>query len=94
MTSTRERGDEDALPWDALPWAPSPSIVPDCFDPGNDGRLIRAMIGVLIQSQPRSDAEALQFLRRRFPGSPLATRIAAFAARYKRNPGTRFHMPR
>ena len=87
MASLHTRADEDALPWQA-----SPSIAPGRED--EERRLIQAMIGLLTRSKPSSDAEALKFLRRDFPEATLATRIAAFVARFKRGPGSTPYIPR
>jgi hypothetical protein len=73
-------------PYANLTWCAAPSIAPDRPDSSDERLLIRAMISLLIRTRPSSDAEALQFLRRGFPESPLATRIAAFTARFKRDP--------
>jgi hypothetical protein len=72
-----------------LPWCTAPSIAPDRADSSDQRRLIRAMISLLIRTRPHSDAEALKFLRSCFPNAPLATRIAALAARFDRGPDAR-----
>jgi hypothetical protein len=72
-----------------LPWCAAPSIAPDRPDNSDERQLIRAMISLLIRTRPSSDAEALKFLRRGFPRAPLATRIAAFVARFNRGPEAR-----
>jgi hypothetical protein len=66
-----------------LPWQESPSISPGKPDEDDRQRLLRAMIALLTINSPNSDAEALQMLRDGFPETPLALRIAAFAARFK-----------
>jgi hypothetical protein len=76
-------------PYADLPWCAAPSIAPDRPDSGNERQLIRAMISLLVRTRPSSDAEALKFLRNGFPKAPLATRIAAFAARFNRGPDAR-----
>jgi hypothetical protein len=73
-------------PYENLPWCAAPSIAPERPYSSDERQLIRAMISLLIRTRPRSDAEALKFLRHGFPNSPLATRIAAFAARFNRGP--------
>jgi hypothetical protein len=80
MNVTPQRADEPTLPWHA-----SPSIALASPDDADELRLIRAMISLLSAAEPSSDAEALKFLRHTFPDSPLATRIVAFAARFKRD---------
>jgi hypothetical protein len=52
----------------------------------DERRLIDAMIRLLSHTGATSDAEALKVLRHGFPDSPLPTRIAAFAARFKIGP--------
>jgi hypothetical protein len=91
MTNTPRYPDEDLLPWRA-----SPPLAPGGRDSNDEPRLIRAMIAVLTRCHPSSDAEALKFLRRSFPETPLATRIAALAARCEIEPGARSmsYMPR
>jgi hypothetical protein len=74
-------------PYENLPCCAAPSIAPNRPDSRDD--LIRAMISLLIRTRPRSDAEALKFLRHGFPDAPLATRIAAFTARFNRGPDAR-----
>jgi hypothetical protein len=69
-----------------LPWCAAPSIAPDS---PSERQLIRAMISLLTRTRPTSDAEALKFLRNRFPNAPLATRIAALAARFNHGPDAR-----
>jgi hypothetical protein len=81
MTSTAEHAD--------LPWCAAPSIAPVRSDNSDERLLIRAMISLLTRTRPSSDAEALRYLRHRFPDAPLATRMAAFSARFKRDPGAR-----
>jgi len=66
-----------------LPWHDSPSISPGKPAEDDRQRLLRAMIALLAVNSPHSDAEALRMLRDEFPGTPLAMRIAAFAARFK-----------
>jgi hypothetical protein len=41
---------------------------------------MRAMTAVLARQRPGSAAEALQLLRRGYPGIPLSMRIAALCA--------------
>jgi hypothetical protein len=89
MNVTPQRADEATLPWHA-----SPSIALGCQDDGDELRLIRAMISLLSAAAPSSDAEALKFLRRTCPDSPLTTRIVAFAARFKRDADVRNYRPR
>ena len=89
MASMHSRADEKGLPWQ-----PSPSIAPGRDESSDERRLIQAMIGLLTRTKPTSDAEALKYLRRDFPESSLATRIAAFVARFKRGPGSSPYMPR
>jgi hypothetical protein len=76
-------------PYKNLPCCAAPSIAPERPDGGDERHLIRAMINLLIRTRPHSDAEALKFLRHGFPNAPLATRIAAFAARFNRGPDAR-----
>lgn len=76
-------------PYTDLPWYAAPSIAPGRPDNAHERLLIRAMISLLIRARPSSDAEALKFLRDSFPNAPLATRIAALAARFDRGPGAR-----
>jgi hypothetical protein len=66
-----------------LPWHESPSIAPGRPPEDDRQRLLRAMIALLTINSPNSDAEALRMLRDEFPGTPLAVRIAAFAARFR-----------
>jgi hypothetical protein len=75
----------DARPADAwqLPWHESPSIAPGRTTARDDKRLVRAMLRHLTRSRPNSDAEALRVLRRGFPETPLAVRVAVFAARLR-----------
>jgi hypothetical protein len=63
-----------------------PAIAAGYPDRDDERRLIDAMINLLGHAGASSDAEALKFLRNRFPDSPLPTRIAAFAARFKFGP--------
>lgn len=72
-----------------LPWCAAPSIAPDHSIGSDERRLIRAMISLLTRTRPSSDAEALKFLRNGFPNAPLATRIAALAARFNHGPDAR-----
>jgi hypothetical protein len=81
MTGTPEYAD--------LPWCAAPSIAADRPDNSDERLLIRAMISHLTRTRPTSDAEALRFLRYHFPDAPLATRMAAFSARFKRDPRAR-----
>ena len=50
----------------------------------SEAQLARAMAEHLLASPPDSSAQALAFLRRAFPGSPLTTRAAALAALMRR----------
>jgi hypothetical protein len=76
-------------PYENLPCCAAPSIAPDRPDSSDERQLIRAMISLLIRTHPRSDADALKFLRHSFPNAPLATRIAAFTAHFNRDPDAR-----
>jgi len=76
-------------PYADLPWCAAPSVAPDRPDNVDDRQLIRAMISLLIRTRPSSDAEALKFLRHGFPNAPLATRLAALAARFNHHPEAR-----
>jgi hypothetical protein len=80
MNVTPQRADEEVLPWRA-----SPPIALGSPHHADDLRLIQVMVSLLRAARPSSDAEALTFLRRTFPDSPLSTRIAAFAARFRRD---------
>lgn len=44
----------------------------------------RAMASYLQQAAPNTGAKALSLLRRMFPNTPLADRVAAFAAAMRR----------
>jgi hypothetical protein len=48
--------------------------------PSEPDHLMRAMTAVLARQRPGSAAEALQLLRRGYPGIPLSMRIAALCA--------------
>jgi hypothetical protein len=50
----------------------------------SQAELARSMAEYLTASGPGSDAEALSFLRRAFPHSPLTVRVAALAAMMRR----------
>ena len=50
----------------------------------SQAELARSMADYLMASGPGSDAEALGFLRRAFPHSPLTVRVAALAALMRR----------
>jgi hypothetical protein len=89
MNVTPQRADEASLPWHA-----SPSIALASPDDADELRLVRAMISLLSAARPTSDAEALKFLRHAFPESPLAMRIVAFAARFKREADERNYRPK
>jgi hypothetical protein len=78
MTGRTPRANEGRLPWHD-----SPSVSPGSSAEDDRQRLLRAMIALLTINNPNSDAEALQLLRDEFPETPLAMRIAAFAARFK-----------
>ena len=72
--------------------APSPIIVrepvpfgdvalaPEQLTGVSEAELARAMAAHLLATRPGSASQALTFLRRAFPGSPLTTRAAALAA--------------
>ena len=57
-----------------LPFLPSPPIAPEMVLPAE---LTAAMAHRLMSLRPSTGAETLQALRREFPDSPLAARIAA-----------------
>jgi hypothetical protein len=65
---------QDPMPLGDMPLAP----------PEHTGvsqaELARSMAEYLMASGPGSDAEALSYLRRAFPYSPLTVRVAALAA--------------
>jgi hypothetical protein len=69
---------QDPMPLGDMPLAP----------PEHTGvsqaELARSMADYLMVSGPGSDAEALGFLRRAFPHSPLTVRVAALAAMMRR----------
>jgi len=50
----------------------------------SEAELARSMAAYLTASGPDSDAEALGYLRRAFPYSPLTVRVAALAAMMRR----------
>jgi hypothetical protein len=49
-----------------------------------EAQLARSMTNYLHETAPDSGAEALALLRRMFPHSPLAARVAALAAAMRR----------
>ncbi len=72
MGSVRE---QEAAAEAQLPFLPSPPIVPEGALRATD--LTAAMADRLRSQRPGSSAETLQVLRREFPDSPLALRVAA-----------------
>jgi hypothetical protein len=55
-------------------------LAPEQMTGVSEAELARAMAEHLLAAQPDSPSQALRFLRRAFPGSPLTTRAAALAA--------------
>ena len=53
---------------------------------GESEHLVRAMMAALARQGPQSAAEALQVLRRGYPDTPLAVRIAAMCADATQSP--------
>jgi hypothetical protein len=60
-----------------LPFHASP---PTDAGRGESDHLVRSMTAVLARQGPQSTAEALRVLRRGYPDTPLAIRIAAMCA--------------
>jgi hypothetical protein len=68
----------DPLPLGDVPLAPAALTgVPEA-------QLARSMVDQLRSTDPATSAEALRFLRRAFPHSPLTVRVAALAALMRR----------
>ena len=57
-----------------------PAMPPDGTARGLQSRLASAMTNYLLETAPDSGAEALALLRRVFPNTPLADRVAALCA--------------
>lgn len=81
MGSVHDQGAAREAP---LPFLPSPPIAPEGALPTE---LTAAMAQRLISLRPSSGAETLQALRREFPDSPLAARVAALDMIMRRRAG-------
>ena len=69
---------QDPVPLGDMPLAP-PELTGV-----SQAELARSMAEYLMSSSPGSDSEALGYLRRAFPQSPLTVRVAALAALMRR----------
>jgi hypothetical protein len=59
-------------------------LVPAALTGRSQAELARSMATYLQKAAPNTGAEALSLLRRMFPHTPLAERVAAFAAAMRR----------
>lgn len=61
-----------------------PAMPADGTARGLQSRLASTMANYLLETSPDTGAEALKLLRRMYPDTPLADRVAAFAATMRR----------
>jgi hypothetical protein len=61
-----------------------PAMGPDGTARALESRLASAMANYLLETAPDTGAEALKLLRRMYPDTPLADRVAALAATMRR----------
>lgn len=66
------------------------TLVPQQVSGCSEADLARAMADALLEAEPESHSEALRILRKMFPHSPLAVRVAALGALMRPDP----HIPR
>jgi hypothetical protein len=60
------------------------SLAPAALTGIPEAQLARSMVEQLQSADPATSAEAVRFLRRAFPHSPLTVRVAALAALMRR----------
>jgi hypothetical protein len=60
------------------------SLAPAALTGVPEAQLARSMVEQLRSADPATNAEALSFLRRAFPHSPLTLRVTALAALMRR----------
>jgi len=60
------------------------TLVPAAIAGRSESQLARAMAEALVESNPGTASQALQYLRSMFPGSPLTARVAALNALMRR----------